>query len=545
MLLRLVAQQAKATPKHPCPHQLRAHNLYRMSITNSGKLLVAAAICSAATAVPAQSPESAPPVRREFRGVWVASVANIDWPSRPGLSTWEQQEELLRVLNRSVALGLNAIVLQIRPAADALYPSPHEPWSEYLTGRQGVAPEPAWDPLAFAVEEAHRRGLELHAWFNPFRARHPTATSEPAASHIARRQPQLVLSYGRHLWLDPGLPAARTYSIRVISDVVRRYDIDGVQIDDYFYPYKERDSSGTLLEFPDSVSWARYVAGGGALSRDDWRRGNVDAFVRELYRAIKRAKPRVKFGVSPFGIWRPGNPPTIQGFDPYEQIYADARKWLVEGWVDYFAPQLYWPIQPAAQSYPTLLAWWAQENVKRRHLWPGNFTSRVGLGDSTRRWMPGEILEQVRLTRELPGATGNIHFSMKVFLENRDSIATQLGRGAYAEPALVPATPWLDSVPPRRPTVAVRTDTVTGGLSLRMLPGGKEEIWRWIVRTRTGETWATRLLPGWQRSHAVTFDTAASRPDEILVSGVDRLGNESRVMRVRVPARGATTASAP
>ena len=509
------------------------------------RLLVLAAIVSSAATVHAQSADSAPPVRREFRGVWVASVANIDWPSKPALSTWEQQEELLRVLNRSFALGLNAIVLQIRPAADALYPSPHEPWSEYLTGRQGVAPEPGWDPLAFAVEEAHRRGLELHAWFNPFRARHPTAVSEPAATHVSRRQPELVLAYGRHLWLDPGLAAARAYSIRVIADVVRRYDIDGVQIDDYFYPYKERDSSGTLLEFPDSASWAQYLAKGGTLSRDDWRRGNVDMFVRDLYRAIKRTKPRVKFGVSPFGIWRPGNPPTIQGFDPYDQIYADARKWLVEGWVDYFAPQLYWPIQPPAQSYPTLLAWWDQENVKRRHLWPGNFTSRVGASDSARRWMPTEILEQVRLTRELPGASGNIHFSMKVFLENRDSIATQLGRGAYAEPALVPPTPWLDSIPPRRPTVAARIDTVTGGLEVRMLPAGKEAIWRWIVRVRASDAWTVRVLPGWQRAHALTFDAVTPYPDEIVVSAVDRLGNESRIARVKIPSRSGPTPAAP
>jgi uncharacterized lipoprotein YddW (UPF0748 family) len=353
-----------------------------------------------------------------------------------------------------------------------------------------------------------------------------------------------VLTYGRHLWLDPGLAAARTYSIRVISDVVRRYDIDGVQIDDYFYPYKERDSSGVLLEFPDSVSWARYVGSGGALSRDDWRRGNVDAFVRDLYRAIKRTKPRVKFGVSPFGIWRPGHPPTIQGFDPYEQIYADARKWLVEGWVDYFAPQLYWPIQPPAQSYPALLGWWVGENVKQRHLWPGNFTSRVGASDSTRRWTSTEILEQVRLTRELPGATGNIHFSMKVFLENRDSIATQLGRSAYAEPALIPATPWLDSIPPRRPTVAAHIDSVTGGLGLRMLPGGKEEIWRWVVRARIKGGWTTRILPGWQRAHALTFDAHAPQPDDVLVSGVDRLGNESRTARVKIPMRS-TSSSAP
>ena len=515
-----------------------------MTIANIARLLVAGILSAAPLLAQATAPDSAPPVRREFRGVWVASVANIDWPSRPGLSTWEQQEELLHVLNRSVAVGLNAIVLQIRPAADALYSSSLEPWSEYLTGRQGLAPEPVWDPLAYAVEEAHRRGLELHAWFNPFRARHPTATSEPAATHVSRRRPELVLTYGSHLWLDPGLAAARSYSIRVISDVVRRYDIDGVQIDDYFYPYKERDSSGTLLDFPDSVSWTRYVATGGTLSRDDWRRSNVDAFVRDLYRAIKREKRRVKFGVSPFGIWRPGNPPTIQGFDPYEQIYADARKWLVEGWVDYFAPQLYWPIQPPAQSYPTLLAWWVGENVKRRHLWPGNFSSRVGAGDSARRWMPGEILEQVRLTRELPGATGNIHFSMKVFLENRDSIATQLGRGAYAEPALVPPTPWLDSIPPRRPTIAARVDSATGGLAIRMLPAGKEDIWRWIVRSRTNGAWTTRVLPGWQRSHALTFDSLAPRPDDVVVSGVDRLGNESRTARVKIPMSG-TSPSAP
>jgi uncharacterized lipoprotein YddW (UPF0748 family) len=519
-----------------------------MITSNPTKVLAAAIILSSAPLDAQQklaTASSAPNVRREFRGVWVASVANIDWPSRPGLSIWEQQEELVHFLNRAVSLGLNAIILQIRPAADALYRSRHEPWSEYLTGRQGLAPEPEWDPLSFAVEEAHRRGLELHAWFNPFRARHPSAMSEPAATHISRRRPELVLTYGRHLWMDPGRAAARAHSIRVIIDVVRRYDIDGVHIDDYFYPYRERDSLGTLLEFPDSVSWAQYVGRGGELSRDDWRRRNVDTFVRDLYRAIKRVKPRVKFGVSPFGIWRPGTPPTIEGFDPYEQIYADARKWLVHGWLDYFAPQLYWAIQPPAQSYPTLLTWWVGENVKQRHLWPGNFTSRIGSADSTRRWMPAEILDQVRLTRELGGATGNIHFSMKVFLENRDSIATQLGHGPYEQPALVPATPWLDSLAPRRPIVAAHVDSATGGLGLRLLPGGKESVWRWIVRARYSDAWTTRVLPGWQRSHTLTFGVSAPWPDEVLVSGVDRMGNESRVARARLPARDLSTPVAP
>ena len=283
------------------------------------------------------------------------------------------------------------------------------------------------------------------------------------------------------------------------------------------------------------------------MTRSDWRRENVNTFVHDLYSGIKKEKPWVRLGISPFGLWRPGYPEGSGkgAMDPYEDLAADSRKWLQNGWLDYLAPQLYWPIQPPERSYPTLLAWWVQENVKNRHLWPGNYTSRVGGADSARRWSPQEILEQVRLTRELPGATGNIHFSMKVFLEDRDSIGTQLGRGAYAEPALVPPTPWLDSVPPRGPVVAARVDTTTGGMGLRMLPAGKEPIWRWIVRARVSGAWTTHVLPGWQRSHAVTLDAVTPWPDELLVSGVDRLGNESRVVRVRLPARSAPTPGAP
>ncbi|MDP9348286.1 MAG: family 10 glycosylhydrolase, partial [Gemmatimonadota bacterium] len=284
--------------------------------------------------------------------MWVASVANIDWPSRPGLSVAQQQAELLLILDRCAALRMNAVVLQVRPAADALYRSPHEPWSEYLTGEQGR--DPGYDPLEFAIAEAHRRGLELHAWFNPYRARHPSARAPNAPGHVSRTRPEWVKSYGRNLWMDPGEPAVQDQTVRVILDVVRRYDVDGVHLDDYFYPYPENDpATRQPLPFPDSASYARYQAAGGRLGRDDWRRSNVDGLVQRLHREIRSAKPWVRFGISPFSIWRAGFPAGVRGFDPYEQLYADSRKWLVNGWVDYFAPQLYQPIGHTAQGYPT------------------------------------------------------------------------------------------------------------------------------------------------------------------------------------------------
>jgi len=251
-------------------------------------LLVGAVPC---TGIAAQV--DAPPVPREFRGAWVASVANIDWPSRPGLSTWEQQAELIAILNRCVALNFNAVILQVRPAADALYDSPYEPWSAYLTGVEGRAPEPYYDPLTFAVAEAHKRGLELHAWFNPYRARHPSAHGSAALSHIATLHPELVRAYGRYQWMDPGEPAVRAQTLRVMLDVVKRYDVDGIHIDDYFYPYPELGPDSVPIPFPDSASYGRYVRGGGTLAVNDWRRENVNTLMRNIYRRTKAIKPWV------------------------------------------------------------------------------------------------------------------------------------------------------------------------------------------------------------------------------------------------------------
>jgi uncharacterized lipoprotein YddW (UPF0748 family) len=498
----------------------------------------------------AQPSPAPPPVAREFRAVWVATVANIDWPSRPGLSAWEQQAELLRILNAAAALNLNAVVLQVRPAGDALYPSRYEPWSEFLTGQQGRPPEPFYDPLAFAVEEAHRRGLELHAWFNPFRARHPSDASEAARTHVSRTHPELVRPYGKYLWLDPGDEAVRRFTTGVILDVVRRYDVDGVHIDDYFYPYRESDSAGRTIDFPDDSTWARYVRAGGTLARDDWRRQNVDRFVRDLHREIKRAKPWVKFGVSPFGIWRPGNPPGTIGLDSYQEIFADSRTWLVNGWADYFVPQLYWRAADSTHAYGTLLDWWATQNVRRRHVWPGLAAYRVR-DDSAGGWPAWEIVEQVRVTRDVLSSTGGrqgdagaVFFSARALVENRDGLADALRSGPFAEPALVPPSPWLDDRAPARPTARLGTDAATGGARVDFAPASGRAVRRWVVRARFPAGWTTAVLPATQRFELLTTSAASDRPDVVVVTAVDRLGNESAARVLRSPSASAASGGA-
>jgi uncharacterized lipoprotein YddW (UPF0748 family) len=448
----------------------------------------------------------------------------MDWPSRPGLPADSQRAELIAMLDRAAEIRLNAVILQVRPAGDAIYPSELEPWSDYLSGEQGRPPAPAYDPLAFAVEEAHRRGLELHAWFNPYRARHPSARGPTAASHISRARPHLVRAYGTQLWMDPGEDSVRAHSLRVILDVVRRYDVDAVHLDDYFYPYRENDASGAPIQFPDDSSYGRYVRGGGRLGRDDWRRDNVDRFVEELYREVKREKPWVQVGISPIGIWRPGYPRQICCYDAYQELYADSRKWLRSGWLDYFAPQLYRPVAHPTLSYPILLGWWVGENAHGRHVWPGNFTSRVGnLRDGN--WRTDELVGQIHVTRGQAGATGNIHFTMNVFMQNPDSLVERLRDVTYREPALVPASTWLGGRAPPRPVARLATltrDTVE--VRIEAGPGGQPA--RWVVQSRYGELWQTEILPGSASTHRLPARTPAGALRTVAVSGVDRLGHQ-------------------
>jgi uncharacterized lipoprotein YddW (UPF0748 family) len=453
---------------------------------------------------------------REFRGAWVATVSNLDWPSRPGLTTAEQQAELVAILDKAVQLRLNAIIFQVRPACDAFYSSSLEPWSEYLTGQMGRAPEPFYDPLDFAIDQAHQRGLELHAWFNPYRARQRYAKSSVAANHISRLQPHLVRKFGKYLWLDPGEPDVQEHSTSVILDVLRRYDVDGIHLDDYFYPYP--DEQVKTLDFPDEPSWRRYVARGGRLQREAWRRKNVDEFIQLLYRRIKAEKAWVKFGISPFGIWRPGYPQEVTGLDAYAQLYADSRRWLMNGWLDYCAPQLYWAIQPPGQSYPALLHWWTSQNVKNRHVWPGNNSTKVGSA-----WKAEEILNQVRMTRRQPGASGNVFWNMSSLAKNPDGLGDALLRELYFQPALVPAFPWLDARPPAKPKV-LSVPSEAGEVRIVWEADGPEPVWLWIVQTRSGGEWRTEVLPRKEMSRQ--FAPFRNRlPELVAITAVDRTGN--------------------
>jgi uncharacterized lipoprotein YddW (UPF0748 family) len=477
-----------------------------------------------------QSELTPPPLPREFRGTWIASVGNIDWPSKPELSVAAQQAELIALLDRAASLKLNAIILQVRPASDALYRSDLEPWSHYLTGEMGKAPEPFYDPLEFAVTEAHKRGLELHAWFNPFRALTTKRNvSLASANHITRTNPELVRAYGDLLWLDPGEPAVRSHVLDVITDVVRRYDIDAVHLDDYFYPYVTKDKRGKSVPFPDDPSWQQYLAGGGALTRDDWRRENINDFVRDLYRRIKAEKQWVKLGISPFGIWRPQKELSIAGLDAFAELYADSRKWLEKGWLDYISPQLYWSTDAPKQSYPVLLQWWAEANSMHRHLWPGIATDRIGAARSA-----SDILGQIAHTRSKSEAAGNIHWHIKALVENLGQVSDRLGSELYANTALVPASSWLGAATTERPELSFASARLQWSIK------DASAAQRWAVQTRRGGKWSFEIVPG---TETTRLYEPADLPEALAITALDRYGNGSPVAVLELAPIGAPEAA--
>lgn len=346
---------------------------------------------------------------RELRGMWIASVTNTDWPSAPGLSPAEQRQELLDLLDVAVERRLNAVMFQVRPTADAFWPSPYEPWSQYLTGTQGR--DPGWDPLGTAVHEAHRRGLELHAWFNPYRV---AMTDDPGTlvpTHPARLHPDWVLPYGGKLYYNPGLPEVRRFVEDAMLDAVRRYPIDAVHWDDYFYPYPVAGQT-----FADDDAWARY--GAGFADRDAWRRHNTDLLVSEMSARIKRIRPGTDFGISPFGVWRnaandPLGSATQAGVQTYDDLHADTRGWVKREWIDYIAPQIYWNIGFAAADYGVLVPWWSDVVAGTRvKLYPGEALYKVGLAGQPAAWQdPAELSRHLTFDQDHPEVRGNIFFS--------------------------------------------------------------------------------------------------------------------------------------
>ncbi|MBD2448586.1 family 10 glycosylhydrolase [Nostoc sp. FACHB-152] len=446
---------------------------------------------------------------REFRGAWVASVWNSDWPSKAGLPVAQQKAELVEIVTQLQALNFNALILQVRPEGDALYASELEPWSAWITGTQGRAPEPLYDPLEFAIAECHKRNIEVHAWFNPYRAKTSTKGSPNVRPHIAVTHPEVVYQWGNQLWMDPGSKIVQDRAYNVILDVVQRYDIDGIHLDDYFYPYPIQGQA-----FPDNKTYAAYKAADGQLSLDDWRRENVNQMVLRLSEGIKAAKPYVNFGISPFGIYRPGQPAGITGLDAYSVLYADSKKWLEQGWIDYIAPQLYWRIDQTKQSYPVLLRWWTEVNPKQRHIYAGN---NIGQLDG-KAWKDDEIDKQIKISRGLAPnlSLGNMFFSMSAIKENRQGIADQFKNVIYSKPALVPTMSWRNTTPPSPPKALQFKDG-----KLNWQPGDNQPVRSWTLYRQTGDFWTLgRIL-----SAGTTFATV--QPGTYAVCAVDKFANES------------------
>ena len=473
--------------------------------------------------------------KREFRGVWVATVANIDWPSKQGLNADQQKQELIAILDQHHRSGMNAIILQIRPTADALYAKSRELWSHWLLGKQGATPAPGYDPLAFAIREAHERGMELHAWFNPYRAT-MSARAVTHPDHITNKRPELFYTYGGQKLFDPGIPENREYITQVILDVVKGYDIDGVHFDDYFYPYR---ISGQVIN--DAATFAKYP--NGFTKIDDWRRNNVDMLVKMVNDSVHYYKKHVKFGVSPFGIWRNFREDTLgsktNGLSNYGELYADSRKWVKEGWVDYINPQIYFSFSRAAAPFKVLLDWWSN-NSYGRHVYIGQAAYLIHNGTTKREpaWAkPNEIPNQIRAIRANNRVQGSIYFSSKSLSTVARGLADSLRNNFYKYPALPPQMPWIDDVAPNEPQ-HLTAEAQNDGINIK---------WIKPLRAKDGETASGYVVYRFDEGEKITvldaknivhitfedypffLDTNVQKGKRYsyLVTALDRIKNES------------------
>ena len=500
----------------------------------AGLLLSGLAGTASAAPAPADDARCAPnpstPLR-QFRASWVASVVNIDWPSKTGLTAAQQQAELRGWLDDAVRQRHNAVILQVRPTADAFWPSKVEPWSQYLTGTQGG--NPGYDPLAFAVAEAHKRNLELHAWFNPYRLSMGTDINALVPEHPARQHPDWVVTYGGKLYYNPGIPAARKLVEDAIMDAVSNYDIDGVHFDDYFYPYPV---AGQV--FDDAATYAEYGAGFPTLA--DWRRNNIDLLIQELQGRIKAAKPWVKFGISPFAVWRnkatdPEGSDTTAGVQTYDDLAADTRKWVREEWIDYIVPQVYWAGGFAPADYNKIVPWWA-EQVRGTdvHLYIGEATYKVGTSTQSPDWSdPAELSDHLAFDSTIPEVKGNIYFSAKDVRADRLGATSLLNSTWYTRPALIPTMRNLDSRPPL-PVHAVQATRTADGVQLKWRRASSDTTSYAVYRRElTGADHCpdndARNLIATVRSTESYLDTTATPGTAYLytVTALDRLANQS------------------
>ncbi|MGE5679412.1 MAG: glycoside hydrolase family 10 protein [Bacillota bacterium] len=469
--------------------------------------------------------ESNIPIKREFRGAWVATVANIDWPMDRNATPGAQIADLVSTMDKLKAAGINAVIFQVRTECDALYKSSIEPWSYWLTGHQGQAPEPFFDPLEFAIAEAHSRGMELHAWFNPYRAVKTTGEYELASNHVSAVHPDWILTFGSLKILDPGNPEVKTYILSIVSDVLRRYDIDGIHFDDYFYPY-------TPITNEDSLTFVKYK--GSFTNIHDWRRNNINDLMAKIYDSVKVVKPRVKFGISPFGIVENKYAGT-NGFSSYDILYCDPLTWIKNKSVDYINPQLYWEIGHARADYAKLLPWWASVS-NTCQLYIGQYSSSMAApgykGSKT------ELEDQLRMNRSTKNVQGEVFFSSKSITQNFSGFADTLKNNFYKYPALPPLMSWKDAAAPLAPQdLKLKADSA--GVTLEWVRAkkasdGEEAAYFVIYKFSDKESIDINdprniltIIPAGKNKFRDNFTASAGEKYTYVVTSLDRLYNES------------------
>ncbi|MCY1117683.1 family 10 glycosylhydrolase [Bacillus safensis] len=467
---------------------------------------------------------------REMRAVWIASVYNLDWPSKKGLSAAEQKQELIHLLDEIKAMNMNAVIMQIKPTADAFYPSAYGPWSEYLTGTQGK--DPGYDPLEFMIEEAHKRGLEFHAWFNPYRiTMNHTDLSRLSADHPARQHPDWTIAYGNQLYYNPGIPETQDFIVGGIEEVVKNYDIDAVHMDDYFYPYKIAG-----VPFPDQETFETY--GKKAFTHiEDWRRDNVNQLVKQINDTIKKEKPYVKFGISPFGVWRnikddPTGSNTTAGMTNYDDLYADTREWIQQHDIDYVTPQIYWSIGFQAAAYDVLTKWWSNE-VKGEpvHLYIGQAAYKINQNSDPAWSDPEEYFRQIELNRQSQLVQGSMHFSLKDINRNPLNVKDRLIEESYRKPALIPEMPWLHQKAPKKPIIQSVKKT-SDGAALQIKNDPNSTVSYYAVYRLTNKGTYELLQTVRKEKGAITtikdLSVNQKKRDTFKVTALNRLHHESK-----------------
>ena len=486
-----------------------------------------------ATGVGAQIQQQSPYPKREFRGAWIQAVNG----QFRGIPTEKLKQTLIDQLNSLQGAGINAIIFQVRPEADALYASQLEPWSRFLTGVQGQAPSPYWDPMQFMIDECHKRGMEFHAWINPYRVK-TSLKSELSPNHLYNIHPEWFVTYNNQLFFDPALPESRRHICMVVADIVSRYDVDAIHMDDYFYPYPAKG-----MDFPDDASFARY--GGGFTNRADWRRSNVNILIQKIHETIRGLKPWVKFGISPFGIYRnEKNDPLgskTNGLQNYDDLYADVLLWARNGWVDYNIPQIYWQIGHPAADYETLVKWWAK-NTENRPLFIGQSVMNTIQNADPKNPSMNQLPRKMALERAYQTIGGSCQWPASAVVENAGKYRDALVQEYHKYPALVPVFDFMDDKAPGKVRKVKKVWTEDGYMLFWTPPKAKDEMDRAVqyVVYRFGDKEKVNIDDA---SHivAVTRNNFYKLPYKdgknkyrYVVKALDRLHNESKSVSKKV-----------